>query len=47
MNSQTIGFLGGGRITRIFLDGWARAQKTPPDIIVSDPNAAALSSLIS
>ncbi|MEI7911402.1 MAG: hypothetical protein WCK77_17345 [Verrucomicrobiota bacterium] len=47
MNSQTIGFIGGGRITRIFLDGWARAQKTPPDIIVSDPNAAALSSLIS
>ena len=45
MNPQTIGFIGGGRITRIFLEGWARAQKTPPDIIVSDPNADVLSSL--
>ena len=45
MNSTSIGFIGGGRITRIFLEGWARAQKTPPDIIVSDPDADALDSL--
>ena len=45
MNSPTIGFIGGGRITRIFLDGWTRAQKTPTDITVSDPNADVLDSL--
>ena len=47
MNQHTIGFIGGGRITRIFLDGWARAQKTLPNIIVSDPNAEVLDSLSS
>lgn len=45
MNSQTIGFIGGGRITRIFLEGWTRARKLPPHIIVSDPNAEVLESL--
>ena len=45
MNSPTIGFIGGGRITRIFLEGWARAQRTPVAIIVSDPNQDALDSL--
>lgn len=45
MNSPTIGFIGGGRITRIFLEGWTRAQKTPTDITVSDPNADVLDSL--
>ncbi len=45
MNPQTIGFIGGGRITRIFLDGWARAQRTLSNIIVSDPNAELLASL--
>ncbi len=28
MNTQTIGFIGGGRIIRICLDGWTRAQMT-------------------
>ncbi|MCX6873075.1 MAG: NAD(P)-binding domain-containing protein [Verrucomicrobia bacterium] len=45
MNSPTIGFIGGGRITRIFLEGWARAQRTPAATIVSDPNQDALDSL--
>lgn len=45
MNQQTIGFIGGGRITRIFLEGWERAQMTPPDIIVSDPNTDVLGAL--
>ena len=45
MNPQTIGFIGGGRITRIFLDGWARAQRSLSNIIVSDPNADVLGSL--
>lgn len=45
MNTHTIGVIGGGRITRIFLDGWARAQRTLSNIIVSDPNAELLTSL--
>jgi pyrroline-5-carboxylate reductase len=45
MNSPTIGFVGGGRIARIFLEGWARARQLPPDVIVSDPNPEVLSVL--
>lgn len=45
MNSTSIGFIGGGRITRIFLEGWTRANQTPANIIVSDPNADILDSL--
>lgn len=45
MSNKTIGFIGGGRITRIFLDGWTRAQKLPPGITVSDPNADTLARL--
>ena len=41
----TIGFIGGGRITRIFLEGWERVNQTPANIIVSDPNAEILDSL--
>ncbi|MCF7674858.1 MAG: NAD(P)-binding domain-containing protein [Akkermansiaceae bacterium] len=42
MISPTIGFIGGGRITRIFLEGWSRAGQMPPDVIVSDPDANVL-----
>jgi pyrroline-5-carboxylate reductase len=42
---NTIGFIGGGRITRIFLEGWTRANQTPANIIVSDPNAEILDAL--
>jgi pyrroline-5-carboxylate reductase len=45
MNSPTIGFIGGGRITRIFLEGWTRAHQIPPEVLVSDPNAEVLSAL--
>lgn len=45
MNSQSIGFIGGGRITRIFLEGWTRAQQVPPNITVSDPNVDVLEAL--
>ena len=38
MNS--IGFIGGGRVVRIFLEGWARAQKLPDHVIVAEPNEA-------
>ncbi len=45
MNNQTIGFIGGGRITRIFLEGWTRAQQLPASITVSDPDAQGLAKL--
>jgi pyrroline-5-carboxylate reductase len=38
MTNQSVGFIGGGRVTRIFLEGWARAQKLPASVTVSDPN---------
>lgn len=40
-----IGFIGGGRITRIFLGGWKRAGAMPADIVVGDPNADTLARL--
>jgi pyrroline-5-carboxylate reductase len=45
MHHKTIGFIGGGRITRIFLEGLTRAQKLPASITVSDPNAESLAKL--
>jgi len=45
MSTKTIGFIGGGRITRIFLDGWTRANALPPTITVSDPNTDTLAKL--
>jgi pyrroline-5-carboxylate reductase len=45
MNSKSVGFIGGGRITRIFLEGWTRARKLPASITVSDPNAETLTKL--
>lgn len=45
MNNKTTGFIGGGRITRIFLAGWTRANKLPDRITVSDPNPEALAKL--
>lgn len=45
MSNRTIGFIGGGRITRIFLDGWSRANALPGKIVVSDCNADTLAKL--
>lgn len=45
MNHKTLGFIGGGRIVRIFLEGWRRAGKLPGKIVVSDCNAEALAKL--
>jgi len=42
MSNKTVGFIGGGRITRIFLEGWRRAGKVPGSATVSDPNADSL-----
>jgi len=43
--SKSVGFIGGGRITRIFLEGWTRAHKLPASITVSDLNAETLTKL--
>lgn len=45
MKTRTIGFIGGGRIARIFLTGWQRAGQWPRKIVVSDCNAEALAKL--
>jgi pyrroline-5-carboxylate reductase len=45
MSTKTIGFVGGGRITRIFLEGWTRANALPANIVVSDPNVDVLAEL--
>jgi pyrroline-5-carboxylate reductase len=45
MNEKTIGFIGGGRIARIFLEGWSRAKALPSNIIVSDSKTESLAKL--
>lgn len=45
MSNRTVGFIGGGRITRIFLEGWSRANALPAKIVVSDCNADTLAKL--
>lgn len=45
MTGKSIGFIGGGRITGIFLEGWTRAAAVPPNITVSDPNVDTLAKL--
>jgi len=38
---EHVGFIGGGRVTRIFLDGWKRADALPQNVTVSDPAESA------
>ena len=45
MKTITIGFVGGGRVTRIILEGWQRAGQLPGKVVVSDCNAEALAKL--
>jgi pyrroline-5-carboxylate reductase len=45
MNHKTVGFIGGGRITRIILGGWRRAGVLPGKIVVSDCNSGILGEL--
>lgn len=45
MDKPTVGFIGGGRIARIFLAGWMRARLLPSRIVVADPNGEALARL--
>jgi pyrroline-5-carboxylate reductase len=42
---MTIGFIGGGRVTRILLGGWARAQALPSRLLVHEPDDGAFSQL--
>lgn len=45
MRNTTIGFIGGGRITRIFLEGWKRQTQLPSCVTVSDCSNATLQKL--
>jgi pyrroline-5-carboxylate reductase len=45
MLKKTIGFIGGGRITRIILNGLRRAGQMPERVVVSDTNGAELNAL--
>ncbi len=45
MTTKSIGFIGGGRVARIFLEGWQRANATPDKVVVSDRNAESLAEL--
>ena len=45
MKSKSIGFIGGGRITRIFLQGLSNKKALPETIKVFEPNAETLKSL--
>src|SRR5512137_1925028 len=45
MSDKSVGFVGGGRIVRIFLEGWKRANALPAKIVVSDCSADSLAKL--
>jgi pyrroline-5-carboxylate reductase len=45
MRAESVGFVGGGRIARIMLEGWRRANAMPARVVVSDPSAEALAKL--
>ena len=45
MNNKPLGFIGGGRITRIILSGFNHAGNMPGQIVVSDSNIDVLTSL--
>jgi len=45
MTTLSLGFIGGGRVTRIFLQGWSQAGRLPAHIVVSDPNPELLAKL--
>lgn len=43
--NKTVGFIGGGRITRILLGGFKKAGKMPQQVVVSDTNVEILRTL--
>lgn len=42
---KSVGFVGGGRVTRFLLEGWKEAGSIPSEVRVSDPNAEVLNQL--
>ena len=45
MKNNSIGFIGGGRVTKTLLHGWNRAGRLPGRIVVTDSNADVLGRL--
>lgn len=45
MNSRSVGFIGGGRMTRILLGAWKRAGQWPDSVTVSDISKDVLESI--
>jgi pyrroline-5-carboxylate reductase len=45
MTNKSIGFVGGGRVARIFLEGWKGRNVLPGKIVVSDCNQESLAKL--
>ena len=45
MESKSLGFIGGGRITRIFLQGLSNKKAIPENVKVFEPNAETLQAL--
>ena len=44
---ETIGFVGGGRVTRFLLTGWEKAGQLPDKVMVSDPAEEVIGKLTS
>ena len=45
MTHASVGFIGSGRVTKIILNGWARANALPHHVLLFDPNRAASEAL--
>jgi pyrroline-5-carboxylate reductase len=45
MATQSIGFVGGGRVATIIMGGWTHARRMPAKVVVSDANADVLGKL--
>ncbi len=45
MADKTIGFIGGGRVTRILIGGWAKAGTLAQQVVVADPDPVVLEHL--
>lgn len=45
MTNKSIGFIGGGRVAKIILNGWKRAGTLPQNIVVTDSNEQTLQKL--
>ena len=45
MSAKRVGFIGGGRIAKVFLGGWSRAGAMPGEVTVFDSDADAVTKL--